>query len=84
MKIEDYYRELKSADDLMSNHLHNKLSTVLRNIIPLVKNTEQKNELKNFYNRFEELPFAEKGSDEYIEVRRIISEVLECIEENLI
>ncbi|MFT3919924.1 hypothetical protein [Cloacibacterium sp.] len=84
MKIEDYYKELKSADDLMSNHLHNKLSTLLRNIIPLVKNTEQKNELKEFYKRCEELPFAEKGSDEYIEVRRITYEVLEYLEENLI
>ena len=84
MIIKEYYSQLKTADDLMSNHLHNKLSSVLRNIIPLVKDSEQKKELKKFYKRCEELPFANKGSEEYIEVRKITYEVLEFIEENLI
>ncbi|WP_426479297.1 hypothetical protein ACP3T3_07560 [Chryseobacterium sp. CBSDS_008] len=84
MTIKEYYSQLKTADDLMSNHLHNKLSSVLRNIIPLVKDSEQKKELKDFYKRCEELPFANKGSEEYIEVRKITYEVLEFIEENLI
>jgi hypothetical protein len=41
MTIKEYYSQLKTADDLMSNHLHNKLSTILKNIIPLVKDSEQ-------------------------------------------
>ncbi|MDR6368848.1 hypothetical protein J2795_000914 [Chryseobacterium bernardetii] len=84
MTIKHYYDDLKSADDLMSNNLHHKLSSVLRYIIPLVKDSEQKKELKDFYKRCEELPFANKGSEEYIEVRRITYEVLEFIEENLL
>lgn len=84
MTIKDYYSQLKSADDLMSNHLHNKLSTVLRNIIPLVKDSEQKQELMKLYRNCEELPFANKGSEAYIEVRRITYQVLEFIGENLI
>ena len=84
MTIKEYYSQLKTADDLMSNHLHNKLSTVLRNIIPLAKDSEQQQELMNFYKNCEELPFANKGSEEYIEVRRITYQVLEFIEENLI
>ena len=51
MKIADRYRELKTADDLMSAHLHNKLSTVLRDIISLVKDTEHKKILKDFYKK---------------------------------
>lgn len=84
MTIKDYYSQLKSADDLMSNHLHNKLSSVLRNIIPLVKDSEQKQQLMHFYRNCEELPFANKGSEEYFEVRRITYQVLEFIGENLI
>ncbi|KQS92083.1 hypothetical protein ASG21_06410 [Chryseobacterium sp. Leaf394] len=63
----------------MSNHLHNKLSTVLRNIIPLVIYSEQQQELMNFYKNCEELPFARKGSEEFIKVRRITYQVLELI-----
>lgn len=84
MTIKDYYSQLKSADDLISNHLHNKLSSVLRNIIPLVKDSEQKQQLVNFYRKCEELPLAKKGSEEYLEVRRITYQVLEFIGENLI
>jgi len=84
MKIRDYYSELKSADDLMSSNLHHKLSTVLRNIISLVEDSKHKEELQDFYKRCEEIPFANKGSDEYLEVGRITCEVLEYIEENLI
>lgn len=84
MTIKEYYSQLKAADDLMSSHLHNKLSVVLQNIIPLVKNSEQKQELMNFLRECEELPFANKGTEEYIEVRRITYEVLEFIEDNLI
>mgnify|MGYP007068613829 CR=1 FL=1 len=84
MKIIDYYSELKSADYLMSSNLHHKLSTVLSNIINLVKDSKHTEDLKEFYKRLKELPFAEKGSDEYLEVRRINCEVLEYLEENLI
>ncbi|MDY0931625.1 hypothetical protein [Chryseobacterium sp. CFBP8996] len=84
MTIKEYYSQLKTADNVMSNHLHNKLSTVLRNIIPLVKDSEQKQELEEIYRKCEELPFANKGSEEYIEVRRITFEVLEFIEDNLL
>lgn len=84
MTIKEYYSQLKTADDLMSNHLHNKLSSALKFIIPLVKDSEQKKELKDFYKRCEKLPFANKGSEEYVEVRRITYEVLEFIEENLL
>ncbi len=84
MKIEDRYRELKTADDLMSNHLHNKLSTVLRDIIPLVKNTEHKEILKDFYKKTEDIPFAEKGSEDFLKISRLSYEVLEYIEENLL
>ena len=84
MTIKEYYSQLKTADDLMSNHLHNKLSSVLKFIIPLVKDSEQKKELKDFYERNEVLSFASKGSEEYIEVRKITYEVLEFIEENLL
>lgn len=84
MKIKDYYSELKSADDLISSNLHHKLSTVLRNIINLIEDSKHKMDLKDFYKRCEELPFANKGSNEYIEVRRITYEVLEYIEENLL
>ena len=84
MKIEDRYRELKTADDLMSNHLHNKLSTVLRDIIPLVKNTEHKKILKDFYKKTEDIPFAEKGSEDFLKISRLSYEVLEYIEENLL
>lgn len=82
MTIKHYYDDLKSADDLMSSNLHHKLSSVLRFIIPLIKDSKQKKALKDFYKRCEELPFANKGSEEYIEVRRITYEVLEFIEEN--
>lgn len=84
MTIKHYYSDLKAADDLMSSNLHHKLSSVLRYIIPLVKDPEHKKDLKNFYKRCEELPFANKGSIEYIEVRRITHELLEFIEENLL
>lgn len=84
MTIKHYYDDLKSADDLMSSNLHHKLSSVLRYIIPLVKDPEQKKELKDFYKKCEELPFANKGSEEYIVVSRLSYEVLEYIEENLL
>lgn len=84
MTIKEYYSQLKTADDLMSNHLHNKLSSVLKSIIPLVKDSEQKKELKYFYKRSKVLPIASKGSEEYIEVKRITFEVIEFIEENLL
>lgn len=84
MKTRDYYSELKSADDLMSSNLHHKLSTVLRNIINLVEDYTYKKDLKDFYKRCEELPFANKGSDEYIVVRKITYEVIEYIEESLL
>ncbi len=84
MTIKEYYSQLKTADDLMSNHLHNKLSVVLQNVIPLVKDSKQKKELKNFHRKCEELSFANIGTEEYIEVRRITYEVLEFIEDNLI
>lgn len=84
MKIRDYYSELKSADDLISGNLHHKLSIVLRDIINLVEDSKDKEDLKDFYKRCEELPFANKGSNEYLDVRRISYEVLEYIEENLI
>lgn len=53
MRIKEYYSQLKTADDLMSNHLHNKLSSVLKFIIPLVKDSEQKKELKDFYDHLQ-------------------------------
>lgn len=84
MKIRNYYYELKSADDLMSSNLHHKLSTVLRDIINLLEDSTYKQDLTAFYKRCEELPFANKGSDGYIEVRKITYEVLEFIEENLL
>ena len=84
MKIKDFYYELKSADDLVSSNLHHKLSTVLKNIINLVEDSKHKKDLKDFYKRCEELPFSNKGSDEYLEVRRITYEVLGFIEENLL
>lgn len=84
MTIKHYYDDLKTADELMSSNLHHKLSSVLRFIIPLVTDSEHKKAVKDFYKRCEELPFANKGSEEYIEIRRITYEVLEFIKENLI
>ncbi len=84
MKIADRYRELKTADDLMSTHLHNKLSTVLRDIISLVKDTEHKKILKYFYKKVKNIPFAEKGSKDFLEISKLSYEVLEYIEEHLL
>ncbi|EKB57528.1 hypothetical protein [Bergeyella zoohelcum] len=84
MKIEDRYRELKTADNLMSNHLHNKLSTVLRDIISLVKDTEHEKILKDFYKETEDIPFAKKGSEEFLEISKLSYKVLQYIEENLL
>lgn len=50
----------------MSSNLHHKLLSILRYIIPLVKDSEQKKELKVFYKRCEEFPFTNKGSEEYL------------------
>lgn len=68
----------------MSNNLHNKVSTILRTKIPLVKDSEQKRELKNLYRKCEDIPFANKGSQEYTEVRRMTYQVLEFIEKKFI
>ena len=84
MKIADRYREVKTADDLMSAHLHNKLSTVLRDIISLVKDTEHKKILKYFYKKVKNIPFAEKGSKDFLEISKLSYEVLEYIEEHLL
>ncbi|MBS1549556.1 MAG: hypothetical protein JSS94_06810 [Bacteroidetes bacterium] len=84
MTIKHYYDDLKTADDLMSSNLHHKLSSVLRFIIPLVINPEQKKVVKAFYKRCEELPFANKGSEDYIVISRLSYEVLEYIEDNLL
>lgn len=83
MTIKDYYNQLKSADESMNNNLHHKLSSVLRYIIPLVKDSEQKSVLKDFYQRTE-IPFANKGTENYIQISRLSYEVLEYIEENLL
>jgi len=84
MNIKDYYSELKSADDLISSNLHHKLSTSLRNILNLIGDSKQKEDLKYLYDKCEKIPFASKGTENYLEVRKISYEVLEYIEDNLL
>lgn len=52
MTIKCYYDDLKTADDFMNSKLHHKLSSTLRYIISLIKDSEQNKKLEIHYSSF--------------------------------